>query len=89
MQDESKQPQTDPVFERALSHPKRLEMLGYLRQKKGTGTDEEELAEALDLSAAKVNYHLSVLYSAGLIAPVENQEPGTIDCYVAAAAAGL
>jgi DNA-binding transcriptional ArsR family regulator len=61
MQEKSKQSnQTVPALELALLHPKRLEILGYLVQK-GTATDEEELAEALDLGAALVRYHLSVL----------------------------
>jgi hypothetical protein len=89
VQGEGKQPQVDPVLERALSHPKRLEILGYLRQKKRAGTDEAELIEVLDLSAPRVKYHLSVLYSAGPIAPVENQAPGAIDRYIAATSAGL
>jgi DNA-binding transcriptional ArsR family regulator len=83
MRDESKQPPTDSVVKRALSHPKRLEMLGYLRQK-GTGTDEAELVTALDLTAPRVKYHLSVLRSAGLIAHVEGRKQG----YIAAASAG-
>jgi len=89
MQGEGKQPQTDPVLERALSHPKRLEMLGYLMQKKGTGTDEAELVEALDLSALRVKYHLAILQSADLIAHVDDLEQGTASRYIAAASAGL
>lgn len=88
MQDEGKQHQTDPVLERALSHPKRLEMLGYLAQKKGEGTDEAELVEALDLSTPRVKYHLLVLSSAGLIAHLEDQELGAAG-YIATASAGL
>jgi|GEM_PF-1052707 len=88
MQGEGKRPQTDPVFERALSHPKRLDMLGYLMQKNGTGTDEAELVEALDLSAPRVKYHLLVLQSADLIAHVDDLE-GTANRYIAAASAGL
>lgn len=81
MRDESKQPRSmDPVREGALSHPKRLEMLGYLRQQK-TGTDEKKLVEALGLPAPRVKYHLSVLQSADLIAPVSDREQGR---YVAA-----
>lgn len=86
MRDESKQPPTDPVIMRSLSHPKRLEMLGYLRQK-GTGTDEAELVVALGLSAPRVGYHLSVLRSADLIAHVDDWKQGTADRYVAASSA--
>ncbi len=86
MQDDGKHPQTDPVLEQARSHPKRLEMLRYLVQKKGTGTDEAELVEALDLSAPRVKYHLLVLRSADLIAHADDPE----QCrYIAAASAGL
>jgi DNA-binding transcriptional ArsR family regulator len=87
MQDEGKQPSPkDPVLERALSHPKRLAMLGYLMEQRGTGTDEEELVEALDLSPPRVKYHLLVLQSADLIAHVDDLEQGR---YIAAASAGL
>lgn len=86
MQGKGKHSQTDPVLERALSHPKRLEMLGYLRQKRGMGTDEAELVEALELSAPKVGYHLLVLQSANLIAHVDDLEQGR---YIATASAGL
>jgi DNA-binding transcriptional ArsR family regulator len=71
------------VIKRALSHPKRLEMLGYLRQK-GTVT-EAELIAALDLAGPRVKYHLLVLQSASLIAHVEGRERETTDRYVAAA----
>jgi DNA-binding transcriptional ArsR family regulator len=78
----------DPLLQRALSHPKRLAMLGYLMQKQGEGTDEIELADALDLSLAKVKYHLRVLYEADLIAHAEERESATAERYVAAASAG-
>jgi DNA-binding transcriptional ArsR family regulator len=74
----------DPVREGALSHPKRLEMLGYLKQQK-TGADEEKLVEALGLPASRVKYHLSVLQSADLIAPVSDRDQGR---YVVASSAG-
>jgi hypothetical protein len=87
MQGESKQPSPkDPVLERALSHPKRLAMLGYLMEKKGTGTDEEELVEALSLFAPRVKYHLLVLQNADLIAQADDLEQSG---YIAAASAGL
>ena len=85
MQDKRKQPQADPVLEQALSHPRRLEMLDYLVRKKGVGTDEAELAEALDLSASRVGYHLLVLKNVDLIAPVSDREQGR---YIAASSAG-
>ena len=86
MRDESKQPPTDSVIKRALSHPNRLAMLSYLMEKQGTGTEEEELVEVLDLPAPRVKYHLLVLQSAGLIAHVDDLEQGR---YIAAASAGL
>ncbi|MFL5901832.1 MAG: hypothetical protein ACJ75S_11625 [Solirubrobacterales bacterium] len=85
MRSESKQPPTDLVLEQALSHPKRLETLGYLRQKKGLGADEAELAAALYLSIPGVKYHLLVLQDAGLIAHLEDREPETFGRYIAAA----
>jgi DNA-binding transcriptional ArsR family regulator len=89
VQGESKQPRPkDPVLERALSHPKRLAMFGYLMEKRGTGT-EEELVEALDLPAPRVKYHLLVLRGADLIAHIEVQGRGTADRYIATASAGL
>jgi DNA-binding transcriptional ArsR family regulator len=63
-------------------------MLGYLVEKKGVGTDEGELAEALDLSASSARYHLLVLGSVDLIAHVDDRKQGTDDRYVAAASAG-
>ena len=60
MQDKGKRPQADPVLEQALSHPKRLDILGYLMKKRGTGTDEKELVEALGLPVSSVKYHLLV-----------------------------
>lgn len=89
MQGAGKQPQTDSALKQALSHPRRLEMLGYLAQKKGAGTDEAELVEALGLSASRVRYHLLVLSNAGLIAHLDDQELGRSDRFVAAASASL
>lgn len=86
MQDKGKRPQVDPVLEQALSHPKRLDILGYLMKKRGTGTDEKELVEALGLLVPGVKYHLLVLQGAGLIAHADGLEHGR---YIAAASAGL
>jgi predicted ArsR family transcriptional regulator len=63
-------------------------MLGYLMRKRSEGTDEAELADALDLSPAKVKYHLRVLCEADLIAHAEGREPATAARYIAAASAG-
>ena len=81
-------PKMDPLLRRALSHPKRLAMLGYLMQRRDSGTDGAELADALDLSLAKVRYHLRVLCEADLIAHVEDGESVTAERYIAAASAG-
>jgi DNA-binding transcriptional ArsR family regulator len=89
MQDEGKQPQIHPVLEQALSHPKRLEILGYLMRKKGAGTGEAELVEALGLTASRVGYHLLVLGNADLIAHVDDREQGTAGRYVATASTSL
>lgn len=81
-------PKMDPLLQRALSHPKRLAMLGYLMQKRNEGTDEDELADVLDLSLGKVKYHLQVLYEADLIAHAEGRESTGAERYIAAASAG-
>lgn len=81
-------PKMDPLLQRALSHPRRLAMLGYLMQKRSEGTEEAELADALDLAPAKVRYHLKVLCEADLIAHTEDREPATAARYIAAASAG-
>jgi DNA-binding transcriptional ArsR family regulator len=86
MQSHSKPPNpAEPAIKRALGHPKRLEIFGYLTQK--GAADEAELVEALDLAAPRVRYHLSVLQSAELIAHVAGGEAG--HSYIAAASAGL
>ncbi len=74
----------ETVLKRAVRHPKRLELLGYLASRKG-GT-EGELAEALGLTLPRVTYHLGVLRSADLVAQVEDAEPGTAGRYVVAIA---
>lgn len=90
MADASNQPapQIDPLIRRALSHPKRTAMLGYLMQKRGRGTEEAELADALGLSMVRVRYHLTVLRDADLISDVGDRGPGTAERYIAAASAG-
>ncbi|MFZ0436177.1 MAG: winged helix-turn-helix domain-containing protein [Chthoniobacterales bacterium] len=85
MQGKGKQPQADPVLERALSHPRRTEIFSYLMQKRGSGTDREELVEALGLPAPRVRYHLLVLREADLIVHSNDREQG----YIAAASACL
>ena len=84
MQNQNRQPgPAEPVLKRALSHPKRLEILGSLMQKK-LGTDEEELVEALGLVASTVRYHLTVLHDADLIVQLDDGEARS---YVVAASA--
>jgi DNA-binding transcriptional ArsR family regulator len=78
----------DPLIRRALSHPRRTTMLGYLMQRRSRGTDEAELADALDLTMPSVRYHLTVLRDYDLITHIGDQEPGTTARYVAAASAG-
>ena len=89
MDDASKQSHAiGPLVQQALSHSRRTAMLGCLVQKKGTGTDEAELADALDLTMPTVRYHLLVLRDADLITHVGDREPGTTERYIAAASAG-
>jgi hypothetical protein len=76
----------DAQIQRALAHPKRTEILDYLMQKKGNKcTDEDELADSLDLITAEVKYHLTVLLYADLIS--YDLESGAAERYVAAASA--
>jgi DNA-binding transcriptional ArsR family regulator len=75
----------ETALNRAVRHPKRLEMLGYLAGSK-TGMEEVELADALGLTPPLVKYHLGVLESADLVAHVEDSAPGTTDRYVVAIA---
>jgi DNA-binding transcriptional ArsR family regulator len=62
--------QIEIQLKRALSHPKRTEIFGYiLTQESKTGTGEAELIEMFGLSPARLKYHLTVLRGADLIAP--------------------
>ncbi|HEY7950820.1 MAG TPA: helix-turn-helix domain-containing protein [Solirubrobacterales bacterium] len=88
MQDQGKQPdKAELALKRALEHPKRLEIFGYLIQK--DGADEAKLVEALDLTVPKVKYHLTVLHDAGLIVQVEGGDHGQAGRSYVAASAGL
>jgi predicted ArsR family transcriptional regulator len=81
----------DVQIKRALAHPTRTEIFGYLIEKMGVGeqgVDEAELASALGLTSAKVKYHLTVLHDADLIAHADDAKPGAPDRYIAAAPAG-
>lgn len=78
----------DAQIQRALAHPQRMAVLGYLRQKRGEeGTDEAELADSLDLTTAKVKYHLLVLCGAALTSHVDDLVPGATGRFIAAALA--
>jgi len=57
----------DVQTQRALAHPKRTEILGYLKQKGKEGADRGELADSLGLSKVQLKYHLAVLRDADLI----------------------
>jgi hypothetical protein len=62
MQDQSNQPpEMDARLKRALSHPRRQEVLSCVMKKRdGTRTGEKEIADALGLFVAEVKYHLMV-----------------------------
>lgn len=75
------------MLEQAVGHSGRQEILDFLAGKE-TGIDEAELAGTLGLNPSLVRYHLRVLQSANLVAPVEGSEPGAIGRY-AAVPAGL
>ena len=86
MQDQGKQSSHGEIaLKRAVRHPRRLELLGYLAGSK-SGMEGVELAEALGLTLPLVKYHLGVLRSADLVAYVEDAEPETTDRYVVALA---
>jgi DNA-binding transcriptional ArsR family regulator len=79
----------DVQTQRALAHPKRIEILGYLMRKGGAdGTDGSELVDSLDLARAKVRYHLAVLGHADLISHTDDRDPSPAGRYIAAAPAG-
>jgi DNA-binding transcriptional ArsR family regulator len=63
----------DTVLKRAIRHPKRLEILGFLAGSE-TGCDESALAKALGEPPARLRYHLKVLQSADLVAHVGDGE---------------
>lgn len=60
------------LAKQALSHSERAEMLARITEA-GVGMNAAELAGALDLTLAKVRYHLLVLYRADLIAPTDER----------------
>jgi predicted transcriptional regulator len=84
--------QIEIQLKRALSHPKRTEIFGYiLTQESKAGTGEAELIEMFGLSPARLKYHLTVLHSADLIAPAaggSDQGQGEL-AYVATRAIAL
>jgi DNA-binding transcriptional ArsR family regulator len=82
--DNSQPPKMDAKTQAALSHPKRSEIFGFIREK--DGTSEGELADEFGMGICLVAYHLKVLHDADLIAPLgDEQEPGGVGrSYVAA-----
>lgn len=81
----------DVQIKKALGHPKRTEILGYLMQTMGVaeqGADEVELADALGMTSAKVRYHLTVLCDADLISRTDDSKPGIPDRYIACSPSG-
>lgn len=88
MQDKRAQTQSiEPSLERSLSHPRRLEIFGYLMQQ-GRGVGETKLVEALGLPAPTVGYHLAVLCDAALIVQVETPNGESERTFTTAASAG-
>ena len=75
------------LLKRALSHPDRREILGYLMGS-AEETSTSELADALDLDAAKVSYHLKVLRDADLVMQAEEAQGQGERTYLAAGMAG-
>ncbi len=85
MHDQSKQSSHDePALRQAVRHPKRLQILGYLTEKRA-GVDESGLADALGSSHLLVRYHLKILQSAGLVAHAKGPQSSAAERYVIAA----
>jgi len=63
----------DTALKRAVRHPRRLQILGFLAGSEA-GRDESDLAEALGEPPARLRYHLKVLQSADLVAHVGDGE---------------
>lgn len=76
MSHDSNQPhELDLRLKRALAHRRRLEIFGYLMQKRaGRGTGEQELADTFGMNIRLVEYHLKVLHDADLIAYVDDDQ---------------
>jgi len=56
---------------RALSHPKRVELLSFLADRTdGEGVGGDELAQAFNMHIRLAEYHLQVLQGADLVATV-------------------
>ncbi|MGE5283008.1 MAG: ArsR/SmtB family transcription factor [Chloroflexota bacterium] len=72
----------EAALKRALAHPRRLEILSFLTQKRGCA--EAHMADELGLAFPLVAYHVRVLESADLVADTENPEQGATDRYVVA-----
>jgi len=85
MHDHGKQSSHDePALRQAVRHPKRLQILGYLTEKRA-GVDESGLADALGSSRLLVRYHLEILQSAGLVARTKGPQPSAAERYVVSA----
>ena len=84
---DSRSPDMNTQIQRALSHPKRTEILGFLMQKRdATGASKEEIAAACDIGGRALEYHLKVLQGADLIARSDGEQAwGAERSYVAAA----
>ncbi len=75
------------LLKRALSHPDRKEILGYLMGS-GEPTSERELADVFNLSEPKVKYHLKVLRDAELVTQIDEGQGQDGRTYAAAGMAG-
>jgi predicted transcriptional regulator len=76
----------DPVLKGALSHARRIEILGHLMHQANTASTKK-VARALNISLHQAAYHLTVLHNADLIARVKTaQELGRVEYSYAAMA---
>lgn len=87
MDNENQSQDMEIQIQRALAHPRRREVLGYLLQQgEDGGTTEDELAAEFGMGRRILEYHLKVLRDADLIAHVDDEQTaGVKRSYVAVA----
>jgi DNA-binding transcriptional ArsR family regulator len=72
----------DPALMRALAHPARLAIMGYLGT--GAAATATECAEIVDLSPSATSYHLRALAKVGLVQEAPSRGDGRERVWIAA-----